>query len=85
MAIKGKDMRGSGSKANVGRKKLGKKAVTVRVKPEQIEALKEFVQQLNNQDGVGCLCSGRKSSRLNDRVAEWSRITLRRRIADSKE
>lgn len=57
MAIKGKDMRGSGSKENVGRKPLGKKAVTVRVKPEQIESLKEFVQQLNNRDGVGCPCS----------------------------
>ena len=57
MAIKGKDMRGSGSKANVGRKKLGKKAVTVRVKPEHIPALKEFVQELTNRDGVGCPCS----------------------------
>jgi hypothetical protein len=47
MAIKVKDMRGSGSKANVGRKKLGKVNLTVRVLPENIQKVKNFVSSLN--------------------------------------
>ena len=47
MATKGKDMRGSGSKANVGRKKLGKVNLTVRVLPENIQKVKDFVTSLN--------------------------------------
>ena len=42
-----KDMRGSGSKANVGRKKLGKVNLTVRVLPENIQKVKDFVTSLN--------------------------------------
>lgn len=50
MAIKGKDMRGSGSKANVGRKKLGKVNLTVRVLPENIQKVKDFVKSLNTKN-----------------------------------
>jgi len=44
-----KDKRGSGSKANVGRKKLGKTGFKVQSTREHIQKVREYAERLYNE------------------------------------
>jgi len=44
-----KDKRGTGSKQNVGRKKLGKKSFSVQSTDKQIQKVREYAERLFNE------------------------------------